>query len=356
VARRDYYNILGVKRNATPDDIKKAYRALAMKYHPDRNPDDIDAERRFREVLEAYETLSDPEQRVRFDRMGPLYKPNGAPPTPEEMGEILRELAGGLFGKRRRGEAGEDLRFTLTVSLEEVGTGAEKTLEVSRQITCKRCGGCSADPDGGRRECEPCGGSGRSPTRRLLRQECARCDGRGFIVVKKCTRCGGGGRHGVEDRLKVKVPRGVATGQKLKLRGRGNAPRGAAPAGDLFVVLNVAEHPLFRRRGADLICEVPVTYAEAVLGGEIAVPTLDGATTIRVPPATPSGKLLRLTGRGLPRADRKGRGDLHLKVVVEIPAGLGPEQRGALERAIALLGADSHPRRSAFDAAVQERA
>jgi molecular chaperone DnaJ len=272
------------------------------------------------------------------------------------MSAILRDMASGLFGKRKRGEPGEDLRFTLTVSLEEVAAGAEKVLDVSRQVTCRRCAGEGADPEGGRRECEPCGGSGRSPTRRLLRQDCARCDGAGYVVIKKCSRCDGSGRHGVEDRLKVKVPRGVATGQKLKLRGRGNAPRGAAPPGDLFVILSVAEHPLFRRRGADLICEVPVTYAEAVLGGELTVPTLDGATTIRVPPATPSGKLLRLTGRGLPRADRKGRGDLHLKVVVEIPTDLGPEQRSALERATALLGTDSHPRRSAFDAAVQERA
>jgi molecular chaperone DnaJ len=355
VSRRDYYNILGVKRTATPDEIKKAFRALALQYHPDRNPDDIEAERRFREVVTAYETLSDPEERRRYDRLGPFYTSSGKPPSPEEMSEILGETLGGIFRKRRKGEAGEDLRHTVTVSLEEVASGVERVVEVPRKVICTRCKGERADPDEGRRTCEACDGSGRSQSRRLFSQECARCDGRGFVIVKKCTKCGGSGRHGVEDRLKVKVPRGVATGQKLKLKGRGNAPRGDATYGDLYVIINVAEHPLFRRRGADLICEVPVTFAEAVLGAEISVPTLDAVTTIRVPPATPSGKLLRLTGRGLPRADRRGQGDLHLKIVVEIPTEITPTQRSALEALAETLDPDAHERRRAFNAAVQER-
>lgn len=356
MARTDYYNILGIKRTASPEEIKKAFRALALQYHPDRNPDDVEAERRFRQVAEAYEVLSDPEQRRRYDRLGPFFKPNGQPPSPEEMSEILGETLGSIFRRRKRGEAGEDLKFTLTVSLEEVASGVERVIEVPRKVICRKCGGDGAAPEDGKRDCQSCDGSGKSKSRRLLSQDCARCDGRGFVVVEKCDRCDGTGRHGLEDRLKVRVPKGVATGQKLKLRGRGNAPRGDAAYGDLYVIVNVAEHPLFRRRGADLICEVPVTYAEAALGADVTVPTLDGATTIRVPPATPSGKLLRLSGRGLPRADRRSAGDLHLKIAVEIPESLTAEQRRELERFSGSLGPDAHPRRRDFDAVIEQRA
>ena len=355
MARRDYYNILGVKRTATPSEIKKAFRGLALQYHPDRNPDDIDADRRFQEIVTAYEVLQDPEQRRKYDRMGPFYKPNGQPPTPEEMSEILNDALGGIFRRKKGGEQGEDLKYTLSVSLEEVATGVERVIEVPRKIICRTCGGDGADPEAGRKDCDACDGSGRSKSRRFLTSECARCDGRGYVVVSKCPRCDGAGRHGMEDRLKVRVPKGVATGQKLKLRGRGNAPKGDATYGDLYVIVNVSEHDLFRRRGADLICEIPVTFAEAALGSEVAVPTLDGNTTIRVPPGTSSGKLLRLTGRGLPRTDRRSQGDLHLKILVEIPESLSPDQKRALERFTESLKADAHPRRQAFDAAVQER-
>ncbi len=356
MARTDYYNTLGLRRGASPEEIKKAFRALALQYHPDRNPDDVEAERRFREVAEAYEVLSDPEQRRRYDRLGPFFKPNGQPPSPEEMSEILGETLGSIFRRRRRGAPGEDLKFTLTISLEEVARGVERVIEVPRQVICRSCGGDGAAPEGGKRDCEACGGSGRSRSRRLLSQACARCDGRGFVVVARCPRCEGSGRHGVEDRLKVRVPKGVATGQKLKLRGRGNAPRGDAAYGDLYVVINVGEHPLFRRRGADLICEVPVTYAEAALGTELAVPTLGATTTVRIPPGTPSGKLLRLTGRGLPRGGRRGAGDLHLKILVEIPEALSAEQRRAVEQLAEVLGPEVHPRRGTFEATLKRRA
>lgn len=353
MARRDYYNVLGVKKTASQDEIKRAFRTLAMKYHPDRNPDDVEADRRFREVAEAYEVLGDPESRAKYDRMGPFFKPNGGPPTPEELQEFVSDALNGLFGRKPGNKPGEDLKYTLALSLEDVAAGIEREVQVARQCKCTRCKGLGADPEGGREECQACGGSGKSATRRWLRQSCARCDGVGFVTTKKCTKCDGEGRHGSEETLKVKVPPGVATGQKLKLRGKGNDGHGDGQAGDLYVVINVADHELFRRRGADLLCELPVTYAEAAQGSDVCVPTLEGVATVRVPPGTASGQVLRLSGRGLPR--KKGRGDLHLQVVIEVPRSLDSDQKKALTEYAALLGPQAHPLRAAFDLKVADR-
>lgn len=358
MARRDYYAVLGVPRTASPDEIRKAFRKLALKHHPDRNPGDAEAERQFREVAEAWDTLGDSEKRARFDRMGPLYTPSGRPPSPEEMNDILRDALGGIFRRRRPEGPGEDLRYTLTLTLEEAARGIERTLTVARTVRCRDCDG-SGDAREGRTPCAVCGGSGKAAGRRLFRTACAACDGRGYKPTARCTRCGGERRHPLEETLKVKVPPGVATGQKLKLRGKGNDPEpavGVAPgaAGDLYVVMNVEEHALFRRRGPDLLCEVPVTYAEASLGGDLVVPTLDGTTTIRVPPGTPSGKSFRLSGRGMP-AEEGGRGDLHIRVVVEVPATLDEGARQALLAYAERVGANGHPQRKAFQDAMRTR-
>ena len=356
MARRDYYNVLGVKKTASQDEIKRAFRALAMKYHPDRNPDDVEAERRFREVAEAYEVLGDAEQRSKYDRMGPFFKPSGGPPTPDDLSDFVSEALGGLFGRKPGNKPGEDLKYTLALTLEEVAQGVEREVSVARQCRCTRCKGDGADPSEGRRACEACEGSGKSATRRWMRQSCARCDGRGFVVLKKCDKCEGEGRHGSEDLLKVKVPPGVATGQKLKLRGKGNDGHGDGQAGDLYVVVNVADHELFRRRGADLLCELPVTFVEAATGADIAVPTLEGVATVRVPPGTSAGQVLRLSGRGLPKnAKNKGRGDLHLQVLIEVPSSLDSEQREALKRYAAVTPPQAHPLRAAFDLKVAKR-
>ncbi len=296
--RKDYYNILGVRRDATGEEIKRAFRQLALKYHPDRNPDDIDAAGRFKEATEAYQVLSDLEERTKFDRMGPLYRPDGRPPSPEELHELLSEMVGGLFRRKRSHQEGEDLQTTLTVELEDVATGATRKVIVTRNVRCNRCKTTGADPDGGKQDCDACDGTGKSPTRRVFRQSCARCDGRGFVVVKRCDVCDGKGLHASEDHFKVKVPPGVSTGQKLKLRGRGHEGRTTGSSGDLLVGIAVAEHPLFRRRGADLVCDLPLTFAEATLGAEITVPVLGARTAIQVPPGTPTGRILRLPGRG----------------------------------------------------------
>jgi len=352
----DYYNVLGVKKTADQDELKRAYRKLAMKYHPDRNPEDVEAERRFHEIAEAWEVLGDPQKRAQYDKLGPFFKANGQPPTPEELGEYFTDAIGGIFGRSKDNQPGEDLRFTLTVELEETLEGVDKEIAVPRQVTCTRCGGVGADPEGGRHDCESCAGTGKASGRRLFRQTCARCDGRGWVTVKKCENCDGSCRMGSEEHLKVKVPRGVATGQKLKVRGKGSDGLGDGAPGDLYVIVNVAEHALFARRGPDLTCELPITFNEAALGAEVRVPTLEGSTTIRIPPGTSSGKILRLSGQGLPIPKKKGkRGDLHLQVTVEIPATLSTEQKAALERFAELTDADAHPRRADFDRAVSQR-
>ncbi len=352
MARRDYYAVLGVQRNADPDDIKKSFRALAMRYHPDRNPDDVDAAVRFREIVEAWEVLGNPEERFRYDRLGPFYRPDGKPPTPDDVSAVVSDALASIFRRRPPPEKGEDLRYTLEVTLEEAANGTERTVEIRRQARCRQCTGTGAEPDGGTRVCDDCGGSGRSSRGRLLRTDCHRCSGLGYVVVKKCGQCDGQGRVDSLDSLKVRVPAGVATGQKLKLRERGNVPRrGDGKHGDLYVLIEVAEHALFRRRGADLFCEVPITLTEAALGAELEVPTLTGTTTIRVPAGTPSGQVLRLAGRGLPAMSGRSRGrkgDLHYRVMVEVPTSVSPTERKLLDQLGATLRTDAYPQRKAY--------
>lgn len=357
--RADYYRVLGVARDASPDEIKKAFRALALKYHPDRNPGDAEAERRFREAAEAWDVLGDPEKRSRYDRLGPLYTDSGRPPTPDELNEVLRDALGGLFRRRRADGPGEDLRYTFTISLEDAARGVERTLTVGRMVRCAPCDGTGDHPEG-RERCAACNGTGKSAHRRLFRTECPVCDGRGYKPTRRCERCNGEKRHPVEETLKVKVPPGVATGMKLKLRAKGNDPipvAGVTPGapGDLYVIVSVEDHPLFRRRGADLLCDVPITFAEATLGGDVVVPTLDGTTTLRVPPGTPSGKAFRLAGRGLPTLDGGGRGDLHVRMTVEIPEKLPDDARQALLAFAERAGDRAHPLRAAFHERMRAR-
>jgi molecular chaperone DnaJ len=357
VARRDYYEVLGVKKNASTDEIKKAFRALALKYHPDRNAGDADAERHFREAAEAWNVLGDAENRARYDRLGPLYTESGRPPSPDQVNDMLREAFGGLFRRRRADGPGEDLTYTLTISLEDAAKGVDRPLIIQRQVRCVRCDGTGDHPEN-RVSCVACGGSGKSAARRIFRTECATCDGKGYKPTDKCDICRGEKRRPTEETLRVKVPRGVATGSKLRLRNKGNDATPAlgaalAPTGDLYVLVQVEEHPLFRRRGPDLLCEVPVSLAEIALGADLVVPTLEGTTTIRIPPGTPSGKSFRLPGRGL--QGEAGKGDLHVKVDVETPAELSAEARAALQAFSASMTPASHPRRAEYQDAMKAR-
>lgn len=353
MATRDFYNILGVGRDATPDDIKRAYRNLARRWHPDHNRGP-DAASRFKDITEAYRILSDPDERARYDRLGPLYTQDGRPPRPEDINEMVGSVLGGIFRRRGR-EPGEDLRYTVSLTLEEVASGVEKDIVVPRRVRCRTCGGDGARPGDGRESCAVCRGSGKATGPRLFRTECYHCDGRGYTIAHACETCSGGGLTSLDDALRVRVPAGVATGQKLKLAGKGNAPRGSGPEGDLYVIVNVADHALFRRRGEDLVVDLPLTYAELLLGADVEVPTLEGTTTIRVPAGSPPGKVLRLAGRGLPRVGRGDRGDLHLQIVLEIPEGIDEEQRAALAAWAGALQPSAHPRRAVFDRAVEAR-
>lgn len=355
MSRRDYYETLGVPRDCSQDELKKAFRGLALKFHPDRNPDDPDAELRFREIAEAYGVLSDPEQRGRYDRLGPFFRPDGRPPSPEDVSEMLGAALAGLFKKKKRAGKGDDLRYTLSISLEQVARGTEQDITLVRRCGCGRCSGHGAEPEGGRVDCEACEGTGKSAARRIFRSDCPRCDGTGKRVVKPCKKCNGAGVLDQKETLKVRIPPGVATGQKLKLRGKGNRPKGGGKTGDLYVLVAVDEHPVFRRRGADLFAEAPLTFAEAALGTELTVPTLDGTTRIRIPAGTPAGKIFRLAGRGLISGRSRKPGDLHIKVDVEVPTVLDADQEAALRRLASALPAADHPRRKAFDAALADR-
>lgn len=353
MAHRDLYNVLGVAKSADTEDIKKAYRSLARKWHPDRNPDDAQAAQRFRDINEAYRTLSDPANRKRYDRMGPLYREDGRPPRPEDVNEAMTSVFGGFF-RRGKSERGDDLRYTVSLTLEEVALGVDKSIVVPRKVRCNTCDGDGARPEHQKR-CEVCNGTGKSGNR-FFRSNCYHCDGRGMTAEKPCDGCDGNGLVHLEDTLIVKVPAGIAAGQKLKLAGKGNLPRGDGAPGDLLVIVSVVDHPLFRRRGDDLLVDLPLRFDELTLGADVLVPTLDGQTTIRIPAASEPGKVLRLAGRGLPRVGRSGRGDLHLQIQLELPASLDGLQRQAIEALARSLPREAHPRRAAFDRAVEARA
>ncbi len=356
MASRDYYNVLGLPRDASADDVKRAYRSLARRFHPDLNPGDAVAEQRFKDVHEAYKVLSDPSERARYDRLGPLYVTGGRPPGPDELNGALDRVWSTLFGARQT--AGEDLKYTVSVTLEEVATGVHREITVPRQVRCGDCAGEGARPVD-RKRCDVCGGTGKASGLPLLRASCYHCDGRGWVPTQPCPTCDGEGRVPREDTLRVRVPPGVATGNRLKVAGRGHeAARAGGKAGDLFVIVNVADHALFARRGADLVATLPLTVLEAAAGADVTVPTLEGSTVIRVPTGTPSGHLFRLAGRGLPRAAAeggRGRGDLLLEAVVEVPAQLDPAEQTRLAAWMAALPPERHPRRAAFDRAVKER-
>jgi molecular chaperone DnaJ len=353
LSHRDYYNVLGVERSADADEIKKAYRRLALKWHPDRNAGDPTAELRFKHVSEAYRVLSDADERARYDRLGPLYQPDGQPPSPDDVSAMVSRMWDNLWG-RNRNAPGEDLRYTVSVTLEEVATGTAREIVVPRKVRCPTCRGLGA-PREGRQVCPICQGSGRSTGVRLFRTSCYHCSGAGFVVTAPCGTCDGDGRVGSEDAIRVKVPPGVATGTRLKVGGKGHEPAGDGRTGDLIVLVDVKEHALFRRRGDDLLVEVPLALHEAALGADVTVPTIDGTTCVRIPPGTPGGRVLRLTGRGLPRFRGAGNGDLHLELVLEVPTSLTEAERARLAAWAGALSSDRHPQRAAFAAAVEAR-
>lgn len=353
---RDYYEILGVPRDADPDRIKKAYRKLAMRYHPDRS-EEPDAEERFKEVTEAYEVLRDEKKRRVYDRYGAAGLKRGVAGSGREFGGFegfgfadafevfMREFGGGgfgdVFGGRGRREGprrGSSVRLSLAISLEEAARGTERTLKVKVLEPCDRCEGSGAEPGTSRRRCRTCGGAGevRQVQRSMLGQfvsvrPCPECNGEGSRVERPCSRCRGGGRVRREKRIKIDVPPGISTDDVLKLRGHGNRGPNGGPRGDLIVRVEVEPDPRFERRGDDLVYDLVVSFGQAALGDEVEVPTVDGSERLRIPAGIQSGQVLRLRGKGMPRLRAEGRGDLLVRVLVWTPTELTEEQRRALE-------------------------
>jgi molecular chaperone DnaJ len=360
MSKRDYYQVLDVPRTASEADIKKAYRRLAMKYHPDRNPGDHEAEEKFKEAKEAYETLTDAQKRAAYDQFGHagvdgMRGGGGAGFDPRDaFGDIFGDVFGDIFGGGRRGRSqvfrGADLRYELELDLEKAVFGDTSSIEFTTLVECDECAGSGAAKGSKPETCDTCRGAGQVRMQQgffTVQQTCPRCHGRGQVVSQPCGKCRGQGRMRKQKTLSVKVPAGVDTGDRIRLTGEGEAGRNGGPAGDLYVEVRVREHPIFERDGAHLSCEVPVSFARAALGGTIDVPTLDGTATIKVPPETQSGRVFRLREKGIRPVRGGPTGDLFCRVVVETPVNLSREQKDLLQKfedSLHKSGKHHHPR------------
>jgi molecular chaperone DnaJ len=346
VAPRDPYEVLGVSKTAGDDEIKKAYRKLARDLHPDRNPDDASAEERFKDVQGAYDILSDAEKRQTYDRFGDAgpqgFGPGGVRFENVDLGDLSDLLGnfGSFFGRgqrtstRPRPERGADLETRVRISFDDALEGAQVRVPVEIQTACHVCGGTGAEPGTAPRVCPDCQGTGViSDSQGLfsLSHPCQRCRGNGVIVDTPCHNCRGSGRERVTRRYQVKVPAGAKDGTRIRLRGKGEPGRNGGPAGDLFVRVEVTPSPLYERRGADLVLDVPVTYPEATLGATVQIPTPAGPVALKVPAGSENGKLLRVKGRGAPRLNGGGKGDLLARLKVTVPKKLSKAEREALE-------------------------
>ncbi|MFI8480880.1 molecular chaperone DnaJ [Pseudomonas sp. NPDC078700] len=350
MSKRDYYEVLGVERGASEAELKKAYRRLAMKHHPDRNPDDKVSEDKFKEANEAYEVLSDSSKRAAYDQYGhagvdPSMGGAGAGGAgfgganfSDIFGDVFSDFFGGAAGAGGRGrggaQRGSDLRYTLELDLEEAVRGTTVTIRVPTLANCKTCDGSGAKKGTTPVTCTTCGGIGQVRMQQgffSVQQTCPRCHGSGKMITDPCGSCHGQGRVEEHKTLSVKVPAGVDTGDRIRLSGEGEAGAMGGPAGDLYVVVNVREHAIFQRDGKHLYCEVPISFADAALGGELEVPTLDGRVKLKIPEGTQTGKLFRLRGKGVAPVRGGGAGDLMCRVAVETPVKLDRRQRELLE-------------------------
>jgi molecular chaperone DnaJ len=341
--KRDYYETLGISREAGPDEIKKAYRKLAHQYHPDKNSGDPAAEERFKEISEAYEVLSNPEKRHAYDRFGIAGPGRGFEDFGDfgaGLGSIFDDIFEGFFGGRtgrspRGAQRGADLRYNLEVRFEEMAAGTEREITIPRLETCAACRGTGAKPGSQPVVCRACRGTGQvrfSQGFLTVSQTCGQCRGEGRVVEHPCSTCRGLGQAKAERILTVKIPPGVETGTRLKLGGEGEAGIRGGPPGDLYVVISVQEHPIFTRHGEDLYCEVPISFTQAALGAQIEIPTLSGRAQLKIPPGSQTGMEFRIKGKGVPNIRGHGRGDLLTRIFVEVPTQLTAKQRDLLEQ------------------------
>lgn len=345
MAKRDYYEVLGVSRNASADDLKKAYRRLAMKHHPDRNPGDERAETLFKEVKEAYEVLSDPQKRSAYDQFGHAGVDGqgaggfggggfgGGAGFADIFGDVFGDIFGG--GRARGGASrGADLQYHLKLSLEEAVRGTTVEIRIPTTEPCGTCDGSGAKPGTGKTTCTTCGGQGVVRIQQgffSIQQPCPDCGGEGQKIEHPCPDCGGTGRIETQKTLSVKIPAGVDTGDRIRHAGEGSPGEKGGPPGDLYILIDIKPHPLFRRDDADLLCDMPISFTTAALGGEIEVPTLDGKVSLKIPAETQTGKVFRLRGKGVKPVRGGTQGDLLVTVHVETPVRLNQEQRQLLE-------------------------
>lgn len=369
--KRDYYEVLEVTRTATGEEIKRSYRKLAVKYHPDKNPGDPTAEDRFKEISEAYEILMDAEKRSAYDRFGhnafagaAASRGGGNYVDPFEVFRQAFGGSGGIFdqffggggggGGRQDKDAkqrGADLRYDLQIRLEEAAAGVEKEIEVEKLEACTQCNGSGAEAGSRAVTCRDCGGRGQVISSRgffQVSQTCPRCRGTGQVIEKPCTKCSGEGRVEAPSRIKLKIPAGIEDGSRLRSMRNGEAGIRGGPPGDLYVVIHVKEHEVFEREAEHLFCEVPLPFTSAALGGELRVPTLEGQAQLKIPAGTQSGSTFKLRGRGMPMLNTTARGDLMVRVLVEVPSALNGEQRKKLEEFAQLMGEDNAPLHKSF--------
>ncbi|WP_407280029.1 molecular chaperone DnaJ [Aromatoleum evansii] len=341
--KRDYYDVLGVNRDAADDEIKKAYRKLAMKHHPDRNPDNKEAEEKFKEAKEAYEILSDAQKRGAYDRYGHAGVDPSAGPGPGGQGfdgfadafsDIFGDIFGGGGGRGRSNVyRGADLRYNLEISLEEAARGAEKTIRIPTVEECDTCHGSGAKPGTQPKPCPTCGGAGQVRIQQgffSIQQTCPKCHGTGRIIPDPCRDCGGAGRVKRQKTLEVKIPAGIDEGMRLRHAGHGEPGVNGGPPGDLYVEIHIRQHAVFQRDHDDLLCEMPISFTTAALGGEIEIPTLEGMARLKIPAETQSGRLFRLRGKGIRNVRSQAHGDLLCRVVVETPVNLTERQKELL--------------------------
>ena len=356
--KQDYYEILEVERSASGEELKRAYRKLAHRFHPDKNPGDSEAEACFKQASEAYAVLSDAEKRSAYDRFGHAAFQGGASGDPfagfdpfSSFGDLFNEFFGadlfGARGRRRGGRRGADLRYDLEVDFMIAAEGGEEVLRIPKHRVCERCTGTGGD----REVCPRCSGQGQVILQQgffRISRTCDSCGGVGQRLKRACSSCRGQGRVETVQKMSLRIPEGVETGTRLRLVNEGEAGYDGGPAGDLYVVLRVRDHPLFERHGSDIVCEVPISIAQASLGAEVEVPTLDGKDVLTIKPGTQSGEVIRLGGQGLPALGGRGRGDQLVEIFVEVPTTLSQKQREVLEEFARVSGDDVNPRRTGF--------
>ena len=367
--KRDYYEVLGVSKGASEDEIKRAYKKLARKYHPDMNPGDKEAEEKFKEVNEANEVLSDPDKKARYDQFGfagvdPNYGAGGGYGAGGfdfgDLGDIFGSFFGGGFGgggqRRRNGpQRGESIRMSVSVDFTEAAFGCEKEVTVERSEQCPTCKGSGCAPGTTPEVCPDCHGSGavtqsqRTPFGVMQTQAvCGKCRGTGKIIHQPCPDCHGSGRARKRKTVKVNIPAGIDNGQTISLRGQGHAGKNGGPNGDLLITVMVKPHDIFRREGTSVFCEAPITFTQAVLGAEMEIPTIDGKVKYTIPEGTQTGTVFRLRGKGIPVLNGHGRGDQYVTVTIETPRGLNREQKDALKKFSETLGEGNYEKQRSF--------